>query len=65
MGVKEERAKAKNFFREEEVGCSVENESNGREVRRTANMEYTLYQNESRVKRVKNVDLALNFLFNE
>ena len=62
---KNERQKAKNFFLTQEVGCCVENESNGREVRRTANMEYTLYQNERRVKRVKNVDLALDFLFNE
>lgn len=65
MSVKEERDKAKNFFIEEEVGCSVENESNGCEVRRTSNTEYTLYQDERRVKRVKNVDLALDFLFNE
>lgn len=65
MSVKDERAKAKNFFREEGIGCSVENENNGREVRRTSNTEYTLYQDERRVKRVKNVDLALDFLFNE
>ena len=63
MAVKEERAKSKNFFREEEIGCSVENDSNGREVRRTANMEYTLYQNERRVKKVKNIEIALDFLF--
>lgn len=62
---KSERPKARNFFMTQEVGCCVENEDNGREVRKTSRNEYTLYQDEKRVKRVKNVDLALDFLFNK
>lgn len=59
---KNERQNAKNFFLTQEVGCCVENDENGREVRKTSRNEYALYLDEKRVKKVKNLEHALDFL---